>query len=205
MLITDLSIYTVPDPEAYFTTADGRELAKSVHYHNRGITRLDMACKQAAMPVVKVGEIIRLTNRVLMSAGICPVSNPILNPRNIDYENIKTDYQLKNKGDLVWLKMTSDGHLLCVACGADINLRQVPLYADCDAKDSKGKWRYSSSSIIVSKLQKKLLKRYVLCFPLRGIEDTPFSRHDIEVAVGRYLIAQGVPILDYYSHNYLVV
>ena len=42
----------------------------------------------------------------------------------------------------------------------------------------------------------------VLVFPLKDLDKSKYSRSDIESGIGNYLIANDVPLLDYYSHNY---
>lgn len=42
----------------------------------------------------------------------------------------------------------------------------------------------------------------VLIFSLNDIRDRELNRSDIESGIGNYLISKGVPILDFYSHNY---
>lgn len=62
-------------------------------------------------------------------------------------------------------------------------------------------WKYNSSGILVHKLNKKWDESLVLVFPLRKLnESCGYGRHNIEMAIGNYLIEQKVPIIDYYSH-----
>lgn len=42
---------------------------------------------------------------------------------------------------------------------------------------------------------------YVFIFPLYNIPEE-LNRSDIESGIGNYLIANNIPIIDFYSHNY---
>ena len=62
-------------------------------------------------------------------------------------------------------------------------------------------WKYNSSGILVHKLKKEWDESFVLVFPLRKLKESwGYSRHNIEMAIGNYLIEQNVPIIDFYSH-----
>ena len=61
--------------------------------------------------------------------------------------------------------------------------------------------KYNSSGILVHKLKKEWDESFVLVFPLRKLKEScGYSRHNIEMALGNYLIEQNVPIIDFYSH-----
>lgn len=61
--------------------------------------------------------------------------------------------------------------------------------------------KYNSSGILVHKLKKEWDESFVLVFPLRKLKEScGYSRHNIEMAIGNYLIEQNVPIIDFYSH-----
>ena len=54
---------------------------------------------------------------------------------------------------------------------------------------------------MVHKLKKEWDESFVLVFPLRKLKEScGYSRHNIEMAIGNYLIEQNVPIIDFYSH-----
>lgn len=72
----------------------------------------------------------------------------------------------------------------------------------CDIYFTEKTKTTTSSGRINTYLEQEWDEEIVLVFPLIGIEQTSFNRSDIESGVGNYLIANGIPILDYYSHNY---
>lgn len=62
-------------------------------------------------------------------------------------------------------------------------------------------WIHNSSGILVHQLGKEWDESFVLVFPLANIP-CGYNRYDIERAIGNMLIAEGVPVIDFYSHNY---
>lgn len=130
-----------------------------------------------------------------------PVKCPKMDPAKIDYAELKSAYKLENEGDIIWLKFTTDGYIGVVAQSNDINF-DFPFSAEDYNKRKGQNWQFNTSGIIVHKLGKQWDQTFVLVFPLKKIKNTSYSRHEIETAVGNYLIDKGVPILDYYSHNY---
>ncbi|AYG01643.1 hypothetical protein [Lactococcus allomyrinae] len=82
------------------------------------------------------------------------------------------------------MKFTKGGFLGVIAVSDDINFNLG-----------------TTSGIIISKLNKKWDDSFVLIFPLKNIP-SELKRGDIECGIGNYLVAKGVPILDYYSHKF---
>lgn len=173
--------------------------------------RFDKAKEQATLQPVAVNEIISFVNDFLGAIGIPPVESPrINNPMEIDYREIQQEYALKSIYDIVWMKFTKDGYLGVVAGSNDINFK-IP----SDATDySKKEWSYNeyrrryeqdwthnSAGILLHQLGKEWDTSFVLVFPLSKIPEG-YTHGDIEKAIGNYLIANNVPILDFYSHNY---
>lgn len=186
------------DPGAYYFNNKGEARPHSVHGGSR--YRFEKAKTEAEKAVKPIEEIIDLVNDFFAIIGIAKVENPRMNPQNINYEKIMVEHQLENKRDIIWMKFTDDGYLGVIAQRNDINF-DIPDSADeCDKKNGKN-WSYNTSGILIHSLHKQWDKTFVLVFPLHR-EGCIYSRHDIETAVGNYLIEKGVPILDYYSHNY---
>lgn len=119
---------------------------------------------------------------------------------NINYQNIKDKNQLKDTRDIVWIKFTKSGYAGVVAVSSDINFDIPESIREYDKKNEDGKWLRNSSGIIIHKLEQEWDESFVLIFPLHDMGK--YQRHDIEKAVGNYLIEQKVPLLDYYSHLY---
>lgn len=108
--------------------------------------------------------------------------------RRIDYWKIYSDNNLDNKQDIVWIKFTTDGIISVIGTSCDI------FFTD-NVKNS------TVSGCINQKLGLEWDEKVVLIFPLRNIPKG-LNRSDIESGIGNYLISKGVPILDFYSHNY---
>ncbi|MEE1249860.1 MAG: hypothetical protein UHU19_11640, partial [Lachnospiraceae bacterium] len=65
------------------------------------------------------------------------------------------------------------------------------------------KWKYTTSAILIHSIGEEWDESFVLVFPLEGIgKNCKYNRHQIEIAIGNYLLKNNVPIIDYYSHNY---
>lgn len=168
------------------------------------------AKEQAAKPTVAVEVIAQHVNDFLQKMGMKPIENPIYslndikieaNIPKIDYKNIQKQFNLNSKSDIVWIKFTQDGYVGVVAVSNDINF-DYPASSDAyNEKTTSGKWLHFTSGILIHKLNKKWDTSFVLLFPLANIPK-PYTRGDIETAIGNYLIAQNIPIIDFYSHNY---
>ena len=102
------------------------------------------------------------------------------------------------KDDIVWIKFTKNGVVGVIGTSCDVFLG----FPNCYGK-------YSTSDKIVYHVWNKKGKddswswdtKNVLIFPLCNIPDG-LNRSDTESGIGNYLISKGVPILDFYSHNY---
>jgi predicted lipase len=83
------------------------------------------------------------------------------------------------------LKFTTDGYLGVVAGSFDINFSYE-----------------KTAGRLVNSVGKVWDETFVLIFPLTKDILNGRKKTDIETAVGNYLIDKGVPIIDFYSHNY---
>lgn len=108
--------------------------------------------------------------------------------RRIDYAKIKKETGIKDRNDIVWIKLNISGCISVVGTGCDIYFTEKT-----KKETSSGKINYY--------LNEKWNENEVLIFPLADMPDG-LNRSDIESGIGNYLISKGVPILDYYSHNY---
>ena len=182
----------------------------SVHYGNE--YRLEKARKQIALPKVDRSIVADFVLEFLKRLGFNSKCNPILeNPLKIDYRIFAVENELDDIRDIIWLKFTSDGFLGVVAVSNDINF-EIPKNAqEYDVKIKKYNsyrkkeeyvWKYPSSGILVHQLEKRWDESFVLIFPLPNLHKTGYTRDSVERAVGNYLIDKGVPIIDFYSHNY---
>ena len=104
--------------------------------------------------------------------------------RRIQYSKINPE----NKEDIVWIKFTEIGMISVIGTGCDIYFTEKVR-------------KETTSGRILQALNQSWDESSVLIFPLKNIPDG-LSRSDIESGIGNYLIRNGIPILDYYSHNY---
>ena len=204
----EIKKYLNEDRGIYYININGKECAESVH--GRGIKRFEKAQEQAKLPPAAVGTIVDYIKEYLGFVGIETTEQPIINPQSIDYDEIKEQFGLQDKKDIIWLKFTKDGYLCVVAMGDDINF-DIPKNSDDydkkrqvynpEKKTYEEKWVHNSSGILLHKLGKEWDKSFVLLFPLKNIPQG-YNRGDVEKAIGNWLIYKEVPVLDYYSHNY---
>lgn len=93
------------------------------------------------------------------------------------------------KENIVWMKFKLNGCISVIGAGGDI-------YFTPKTKER------TSAGKINTYLNQKWDEESVLVFPLIGLEKSDYDRSDIESGIGNYLIANEIPILDFYSHNY---
>ena len=181
-----------------------RGVCSSVHLCKRFIK----AKQQYDLDCVDKKIIIEETIKYLKSIGIELLADLKIEYTNkeieeINYNDLVSNNGLSNKNDIVWMKFTKKKHHLgVVATSADINFDFPMALEDYDKKDDKGKWLYNSSGILVHSVGDEWDKDIVLVFPLPGLIGKGMTRNDIETGIGNNLIDKGVPIIDYYSHNY---
>lgn len=139
-----------------------------------------------------------------MAGGMKPVIHPVLSGELLDtilnsynnadvYEQNLSSYGLVSAKQIVWMKFTRDGYLGVVAASNDINFNTI-----------------TNSYKIINSCGKEWDESFVLIFPLdfesgyydKFKENAWQQVSKVEAAIGNYLIANNVPILDYFSHNY---
>ena len=151
--------------------------------------RITKAKQQASMEPVNRDTIVKYVNEFLAGLGMIEINHPHIKPkeretRRIDYCNINQE----SKEDIVWIKFTTDNYISVIGTSCDISFSQY-------AMDN------TTAGIINKVLDKRWDETDVLIFPLKKIPEH-LNRSDIESGIGNYLISKGVPILDFYSHNY---
>lgn len=196
--------YFQKDPEAFWINENGQRRSRSVHYGDE--FRFRKAREEAEKNPVPVEQVIRYCNEFLTGIGVSPVANPRMDLKMMDlgkisYSAIKKEFCLSDQRDIVWLKFSQTGHVGVVAQSSDINFDMPPSADVYNEVDESGRWVYSTSGIILHRLGMRWDTSFVLAFPLR-LNKTHYNRHKIETAIGNCLVDKGVPILDYYSHNY---
>lgn len=144
-------------------------------------------------------EVIELVNAFLkqIGIGINPKFNNEVKVKSekdayrgrISYFDIKQQSGISCKEDIVWIKFNLNGCISVIGVGCDI-------YFTPKTKET------TSAGKINKYLKQEWDEKLVLVFPLIGLEKSEYNRSDIESGIGNYLIANDIPILDYYSHNY---
>ena len=207
-MINNVHKYFWEDPDASYYINE-RKYWQSVH--GRSFFRYNKAKKEISEKnIVPIETIIEYVNEVLKAVGIAEVKKPIMNPSEVDYTLLKKEFELDDEKDTVWIKFTEDGFVVVIAVSNDINFDIPPNESVYDnkvwkydeyTKKNELVWKYNSSGILVHKLKKEWDESFVLVFPLRKLKEScGYSRHNIEMAIGNYLIEQNVPIIDFYSH-----
>lgn len=203
----ELEKYLYKDPDAYYNY-NGKKYMQSVH--GKSYIRFNKAKEQAGYSPVDVNVVIRYIKEFLDRIGIKTIENPIFDPASIDYSRIKSEFELDDQRDLVWIKFTKDGYVGAVATSNDVNFDIPQNSYEYDQKHKvynhyskkyEDTWLHNSSGILIHKLGKSWNTDFVLLFPLKDIPKG-YKRSDIEEAVGNLLIEKRVPVLDYYSHIY---
>ena len=172
----------------------GRENS-SVYYGNH--TRFNKAEEQMELKPVAVSKIIKHTNDFLELLGMDKVNDARQENKTWGkklYKEIKDNNDLEDERDIVWMKFTKDAFLSVVATSSDVNF-------DVPVSDKDYNKKHNTSGIIIHYLNTEWDESFVLVFPLKKIPQG-LKRGDIERGIGNYLIKQGVPILDFYSHRY---
>lgn len=168
--------------------------------------RIEKAREQFGLPACPEKKIIGYVNEFLTALGMACVKDPEYFPRKVDkrllgirrinYSNIWTKnkpYQVE-KEDIVWIKFVenkdnpNNRHICVVGVGCDISFTEHTK-------------KNTSSGKILDELKLEWDDNEILIFPLMNIP-LGLKRSDIESGIGNYLISKGVPILDFYSHNF---
>ena len=210
---TSLKKYLEPNKDGFYLNEFGELKPRSVHCKNDKI-RIEKAEEQASLSIVPIEQIISYVNEFLNELGVDRVEIPQKKIKNMDlekfYNDLKIEYNLKHKKDIIWMKFTNDGYLGVIARGNDINF-DIPPSADVyherikrfNIYENKEKyeWKYNTSGIIIHKCGQTWDDENVLVFPLKNIP-AGIDVDKIETGIGNYLTEKGVPILDFYSHNF---
>ena len=192
--------YAKPDEEAFFWSNELQKICgkpavykQGKHFSRKKTQRQEIAEKEAEKEPESIDRIINLTNCILSLGGMSEVKEPLISGPELagllcgNTEFYKQIFRIPRADQLVWMKFTSDGHLGVVAAGSDINFDKT-----------------NNSYKIINSCGLEWDESFVLAFPLYSntneLDWDYISK--IETVVGNYLIQNGVPIIDKYSHNY---
>ena len=212
-MVDNVQTYFQVNPNAFqYNLKLNKYIAKSVHFKDRD--RFDLAKEQKEKSTVPVNNIIKLVNDLLESVGIKTIKEKQakINPKEINYDELKRIHHLADVRDIIWMKFTKSGHVGVVASSNDIGFDIPQNTSEYNTKIKvynkfkrcyEDKWKYTTSGILVHSVDEQWDESFVLVFPLECNEKPcRYDRHEIEIAVGNYLEENNVPIIDYYSHNY---
>ena len=201
--IVDFNKYKDPTPDAFFWSKPLQIWCCQQAVNEKYLTnRVRKAKEQMSLKPAEVSRVIRLTNEILAADGIQEIQNPVIRGKALEkftsadnttrkeaYEAVKNRFGMASVKHLLWLRFTQDGHLATVAASDDINFG-----------------RENKSYDIIHTCGLEWDTSFILLFPITPITGRyqlqANERDELETAVGNYLIANGVPIIDYYSHNY---
>ena len=157
--------------------------------------RFEKAKEQLTLSTVSKDKIIDYVNDFLRIIDMEEVdrSEAKIKPKKrmtqrIPYAKINPD----NKNNIVWIKFSiiegKEDIISVIGTGCDIFFSE-----HCKINSSAG--------VINQRLGLEWNEDCVLIFPLKKMRKG-LNNSDIESSIGNYLISKGVPILDFYSHNY---
>ena len=162
----------------------------SIDNLNKGFNfRIEKAKEQHLLSVVDREDIKKYVKDYLSSLGMDISFDPVIKPKKTETRRfIYSKINKENKEDIIWIKFTKDNYISVIGTGCDIYFTEY-------TKNN------TTAGLIIQALGLEWDDSEVLVFPLNNI---PYglNRSDIESGIGNYLISKGVPILDFYSHNY---
>ena len=228
--ILELERYFKQDDDAFYPKNNGGKDFKGVKSINRCIdsTRNNMAVVQSKLPPASISDVFSCVNQFIemvregngASDNIVRVESIILDdvPHIImdngiicnklnwkspkydrkdrrviwddKYDIIQTKFHTDAPKNLVWMKFTQKGHVGVVAKGYDINF---------GGKNEDGK--PISSDALIKEAGELWDESFVMIFPMTPEILGKRSVGELELGIGIYLIARGIPIIDFYSHN----
>lgn len=175
---------------------DPIQCSQVLTYVNEFLTCLEekdggVSKKEKQNPIILDGREQPIINKVIIAKKCkwtVPVWDKTLKKYSVwepKYSKIKKEFGLSHTKNIVWLKFTQKGYLGVVAKGMDINFLND-----------------NTSGKLVNAVKDKWDESFVLIFPLTDFILYKRDAGEIERAIGNYLISKGVPIIDFYSHNY---
>lgn len=198
------------NPEDFPALQSG-DLRSSVHF---GQTyRIGKAREQAQHAPASPARVGELVSETLTDLGIKTAENPLIEVDldaigpdgmvDLDYDAIAEEHQLADRRDVVNIRFDCEGRPVLVAVSDDVNFCPVPAGPDeFDIKED-GYWKHSTAAVILSALGTDWDRSQLLLFPLSGLAETGYSRHEVEQAIGNRLLQSGeCHLLDKFSHCY---
>ena len=116
-------------------------------------------------------------------------------PEEIDYEQIKEDYNTNDASHIIFIQFTKKGHVAVVGAGKDMSFSK---------KVSCGTWAIISAIDYV-----EWDNEFAMVIPISNIKKCRIEKGDniltyrngVERYLGDYLLKNDIPILNYYQHK----
>lgn len=162
--------------------------------------RKEKATKEFKKTIVKLNEIKNILSECLKNKNIDGDIIDFDLSTEKDYNNkiteITKNSKINDKKHIIWITFVESGHVALVGAGNDIGFLTNKNY---------GTWRF------LDHLNVKWDKSKVIVIPIRGldikstgyknVENILKCRNGVEHCIGKYLVDENVPILNYYQHN----
>ena len=116
-------------------------------------------------------------------------------PEEIDYEQIKEEYNKNDASHIIFIQFTKKGHVAVVGAGKDMSFSK---------KVSRGTW-----AIISAIEDVEWDNEFAMVIPISNIKNCRIKQDDniltyrngVEHYLGDYLLNEDIPILNYYQHK----
>ena len=124
-----------------------------------------------------------------------------INYKIIDADfNIKKDYK-NEKGECIFVQFCETGHVVVVGAGHDYGMPTSNTFIGANIINELGnKWSNNAILIFITGLKFETDNNCEDCGSISTDHDLQY-RNVIEMYIGEYLLKQGIPILDKYSHK----
>ncbi|MCE3020141.1 hypothetical protein LW893_04210 [Parvimonas micra] len=163
--------------------------------------RKEKATEEFKKPIVDLNKIKKKLSECLKNKNIDgDIIEFDLSTEKCDYNKITKEItknsKINDEKHIIWIKFLKSGHIALVGAGIDIGFSTNKNY---------GTWRF------LDHLNNEWDKSKVIVIPVRGldIKSTGYKnvknilkcRNGVEHCIGKYLVDENVPILNYYQHN----
>ena len=125
---------------------------------------------------------------------------------NIEYHILDVDLSKQKDfttkvGECIFVQFTEDGHVVVIGAGHDYGMPTSNKYIGANIINKLGnKWSKNAILIFITGLKFETDNNCEDCGSISTDHDLQY-RNVIEMYIGEYLLKQGIPILDKYSHK----
>lgn len=124
---------------------------------------------------------------------------------NIEYHILNVDLSKQKDftakvGECIFVQFTEDGHVVVIGAGHDYGMPTSNKYIGANIINKLGnKWSKNAILIFITGIRQ--VGSRGKGSGIGGLEHKFQSRNIIEMYIGEYILKQGIPILDKYSHK----